>query len=205
METKNSKGKLVKIISMTLLIVMIICSFSFMCSIRFRLDYYVFGTLLNMKGYDYYDFDNFEEKKSDLEIIVNEVKLYIAQTPDFYSKYDIDSIYAKSSEGIHFIKKDVKFPNISYDIHKPNRNDWDKTINCLYGFPERGFDFIEVSEKYSDYVFFPCEEYSPRIIVYTGGKRPRKYINELWDKYKYVEVVKLAEGWYDIRPYDIKL
>lgn len=204
MERKINNKKPRKLIAIVLSSILILCSFSFLCSIRFRLDYYLLSTIFKTKGYFYHNYDDFDEHKNNFEILVNEIKCFVDKTPDFYSEYAADSINAKSSDGIHFVKKGSLYPNIIYDVYKPDTCDWEEVKSCLLSFPERGFDFIELDEKYPDYVFFPCSEYSPRIITYTGGEKPYKYINELWNKYEYVEVVKLGYGWYDIRPQGVK-
>lgn len=201
---KINNGKLVKTLAIILSIVLILCFFSFLCSIHFRLDYYIFSTVLRIKGHYYPDYDDFDENKEHFEILINEIQSYIEETPNFYNKYNVDNIYANNSDGIYFVKKESSYTSLYYDVYTPSRADWDEVRKCLSSFPERGFETIEVDKDYPNYIFFPCKEYSPRIIMYTGGEKPYKYINELWNKYEYVEVVKLGYGWYDIRPQGVK-
>ena len=185
--------KIKKIIALILVAVVFIGSFSFLCSIRFRLDYYLLSFQI---GY-YYKFDEFDVNKQNFEVLVKEIQSFVSMTTDFYSNYK-NYCYA-NSEGINFYTNENEYPN-NIVMHKPNYDNWDEISTCLHSFPDRGFGEIELNEKYPKYVFFPCSEYSPRVIIYTGGERPRKIINEYWKNYEYVAVDKLADGWYDIRP-----
>lgn len=200
MKAKTTNKKLIKSIALILAVIFVLCNFAFLCSIHFRIDYFFLSTVLGVKGYNYPKYNDFDEHKENFEILIGEIKSFVEERPDFYNEYEADKIVARDLEGIHFIKTESKYPNIVYDVHKPKSENWKEVRSCLYSFPERGFDVISLKEEYPEYVFFPCNEYSPRIIVYTGGERPYKYINELWDRYEYVGVVKLARGWYDIQP-----
>ena len=81
MERKINNKKPRKLIAIVLSSILILCSFSFLCSIRFRLDYYLLSTIFKTKGYFYHNYDDFDEHKNNFEILVNEIKCFVDETP----------------------------------------------------------------------------------------------------------------------------
>ncbi len=165
--------------------------FSFLCSIRFRVDYYFFHS-----GIDSPNFVDFKENVADFNRLADIVGGVVEETPDFFETYYPHC--SADDRGLVFYKRTAA----DYEeqaVYVVNRKDWNDIRACLRSFPDGGYGTIYLDKEYPDYIFFRAEM-KTRLFVYTGGERPNRIIDALWDRYEFVRVDRLSKGWYDIRP-----
>ena len=186
----NKKTKRIVVIAAVLLI--LICVFSYLCSIRFRVQYIFHFSL------DTHDFIDFDEYKNDFEKLICQIDSVVKKDNEFFEKYeercDVDN------NGIIFYDRSLNYP-YNKVVFEVDSSDWEEIRMCLYSFPDRGFGEISFDTQYPEYVFFKSKEYTSRFFVYTRGGRPsNKLLEKYWNEYEFVKVIKLSHGWYDIRP-----
>lgn len=188
----QNKKVLKKVILFAILGVFIVSTLNFLCSIHFRLDYYLFHFSIETS-----DFVEFKTQKENLEALIDEVDCFVHSTPNFFEAFNGECTSYEG--GLVFYKKSVPYPNNEV-FHEADADDWNDIRSCLGSFPDSGFGLVYLNPDYPEYIFFPAFERTPRVFVYTQGERPKALIDSYWEDYEYVEVIKLAHGWYDIRP-----
>ena len=189
---KKEKSLTKKIIAISMILLLFICVFSYLCSIRFRVQYIFHFSI------DTHDFINFNEHQNDFEKLIYQIDSVIGEDKQFFDKYeeycDVDE------NGIIFYDRTLNYPynKVTFGV---SSSDWEDTRKCIYSFPDRGFGTISFDTQYPEYVFFTSQEYTSRFFVYTrDGRLSNKFLDEYWDEYEFVKVIKLSYGWYDIRP-----
>ena len=189
---KKEKSLTKKIIAISMILLLFICVFSYLCSIRFRVQYIFHFSI------DTHDFINFNEHQNDFEKLIYQIDSVIGEDKQFFDKYeeycDVDE------NGIIFYDRTLNYPynKVTFGV---SSSDWEDTRQCIYSFPDRGFGTISFDTQYPEYVFFTSQEYTSRFFVYTrDGRLSNKFLDEYWDEYEFVKVIKLSYGWYDIRP-----
>lgn len=193
---KKGKTLAKKIIVISTVLLIFIYVFSYLCSIRFRVQYIFHFSL------DTHDFIDFNEHKNDFEKLIYQIDSVIKKDNHFFDKYekccDVDD------NGIIFYDRSLNHPynKVNFDV---DSSDWKEIRKCVYSFPDRGFGSISFDTQYPEYVFFKSNEYTSRFFVYTRGGRPsNKFLDKYWDEYEFVKVIKISYGWYDIRPIEKK-
>lgn len=178
-------------------IIAIVIVFSLLCacvlgllfSIRFKVGYLFFPDLENS------DYTDFKRDKAGLEEIINELDAVIKSEDNFLEKYGTRCDVTK--DGFVFFDKEK-----DKTIFPVTSDNWQNAYLYINKFPvPGGIPGIEIYEDFPDYVVFTHYPKTPRIFVYTRGEYPKKLIDSLWEEYEFVEVHRLARGWYDIRPH----
>ena len=187
---KNFNHKKTIVIVVTLLI--LIWVFSYLCSIRFRVQYIFHFSL------DTHDFIDFNEYKNDFEDLICQIDFIVEKDDQFFEKYE--ERCDTDNNGIVFYDRSLNYPfnKVTFEVDSSN---WEELRMCLYSFPDQGFGEISFDTQYPKYVFFKSKEYTSRFFMYTRGGRPSdKFLDKYWNEYEFVRVIKLSYGWYDIRP-----
>jgi hypothetical protein len=154
---------------------------------------------LSFFSYDTHYFKNFDDEyKSHLETQVEQVNTFLKKNPDFFECYENYCI--PSAKGVEFYKKDSTYPE-NIVLHKVALKKWEKSITI--NWPNDGFGVIKLYKDYPNYLFFENDN-SHRLLLYTGGERPKEIIEKFYKEYNSVLRFKLADGWYDIIPFDKK-
>ena len=162
--------------------------FGFLCSIRFKVSYLLYP------GIGTYDYTDFKRDKAGLEEIIKELDAVIKSEDNFLEKYGTRCNVTKDG----FVFFDKEKDNSTFPVTSDN---WQNIYLYINKFPiSGGIPGIEIYEDFPDYVVFTHYPKTPRIFVYTRGEYPKKLIDSLWEEYDFVEVRRLARGWYDIRP-----
>lgn len=165
---------------------------NFLCSIHFRLDYYILTLEIQSDEYEF-----FKKNKSNYLNIKNHIGNFINENPDFFEDY---SPYCTTDkEGLIFFKNSLLYPNnkITYPI---NSISWEETRECLYIFSKNQCVSMHFDEKYPKYIIFSDGEISSKRLVYSPNGRPNGLIDDFWDEYEYVKVVRFEKQWYLIEP-----
>ena len=173
------------------IIIVLILFLCFLHSINFRLDTYLLYDLFPICD-RHIDFENFDYHKENLEVFTKAV-LKFSKENEKYNKF-----YAKEEYILAY----------SYDNgnQQLNIDGYQDMHHSLFAFPESDEYYgdsaggvMVIRDNYPEYVFF-TEERTNRIFVYTDGRYPKDLIENM-EENDYVKVVKLADGWYDLRPF----
>lgn len=186
--TKSNKRKKCKIISMVFVVIFLFTYvINFLFSIHFKLEHYL---------RDFAPIHNFSEHKEEFEIIARNVKEFKDNNIDFFEKYIGRCYFDNERKTLRFVKNTSdKYDYIfEYEFSESNK------IGGYYKvFPQEfHYSNIYIDKEYPDYVMFSSDEVVVRRLVYTGGEKPQKMIDEYWKKYNFVRVNRIAYGWYDI-------
>ncbi len=181
-----------KAIIIATVLLLLFCCFYYLCSIRFKVGYIFHFSM------DTHDFVDFKEYQNDFEKLIYQLDSAMEKDDQLFETYkDYFTDYENRVVLYEHNLKDL-FNEGLFDV---SSCEWDEICSCMNSFPDYGCDSIVFYTEYPDYVFFECSELTARFYIYTGGGRPsNKLINEYWDKYDFVKVIKLSNGWYDIRP-----
>ena len=163
----------------------------FLHSIHFKVGYYFFDFSL-----DTHDVINFDDYKDDLEVYVNRVDQFVWDVPEFFEDSDVSCYPARGNLVFSKLTGSFSEDNISVPL---GAEEWESVINGTDVFPDGEYGTVCIKRDYPDYIFFTAE-LKERFFVYTGGERPNVLIDSYWEKYEFVRIIKLARGWYDIRP-----
>ena len=128
---------------------------------------------------------------------MQEVQGFVESSPTFFEEFD--GYCTVNNEGLVFYKNGVSYPD-NQVVYAVDADGWDAARQSFGAFPTADYFRMYVDSDYPDYVVFPPYEESPRFFIYTGGERPTEIIDNYWNRYEFVRVIKLANGWYDIRP-----
>ncbi len=163
--------------------------FGFLCSIRFKIGY------LFLPDLETVDFTEFKDSKDELEKIIDELDIIVCGEEGFLDKYGTRCTV--THEGFTFFEAGKE--HTTFHVRSDN---WYYTYRSINVFPiSDGNPEIEIYKEFPDYVIFTHRPKTERIFVYTRGEYPKGLIDSLWEEYDFVDVQRLARGWYDIRPY----
>lgn len=186
---KRINGKKIIIIAIiTVAALFLTYIFGLLCSIRFKVLSALFPDLETI------DFTEFKDSKDGLEKIIDELDAVVNSEENFLDKYGTRC--AVRGEG--FIFFDSEKGHTTFRVTSDN---WYYTYRHINDFPvPGGSPEIEIYKEFPNYVVFTHHPKTDRIFVYTRGKYPKDLIDKLWEEHDFVEVERLARGWYDIRP-----
>ena len=175
-----------------MIIIVLLLFLCFLHLINFRLDTYLLYDLFPICD-RHNDFENFEHHQENLEVITKTV-LEFSKENEKYNKF-----YAKEEYILAYSN--------NYGNQQLYIDGYEDMWHSLFAFPESNEyygdsadGFMIIKDNYPEYVFF-TEERTSRIFVYTNGRYPKDLIEHMEEK-DYVKVVKLADSWYDLRPFD---
>ena len=188
-KVKHVNGKKYVIIAIiTAISLFFVYTLGYLCAIRFRVVHALFPDLETI------DFTDFKDSREGLEKIISEFDTVVGSEEDFFNKYGTRCNV--TYEGFTFFNKEK-----GYTTFPISSDNWYYTCQYINDFPvPGGYPEIEIYNDFKDYVIFTHRPATHRIFVYTRGEYPKKLIDSLWDEYEFVEVQRLARGWYDIRP-----
>lgn len=198
-KTKKKRIVIISIVTALLigivpLLIGIVPLFTYLYSIDFSLKEHL--TYFSIDTHFFHDFD--DECKEGLEVQVEQVNAFLNKTPDFFENYK--NYCEIGIDRIEFYKKDGEYPE-NVVVHKVFDEEWAQKVS--FEWPNEGFGTITLYEEYPGYIFFE-NSHSDRLLIYTGGERPKDIIDKYYESYDSVLRFRLAKGWYDIIPFDKK-
>lgn len=141
---------------------------------------------------------DFGEHQKEFDLLVREVDDFVENNPNFFENFT-GRCYVMEDRLI-FVRSGISYPDNEV-VHNFTVEGWESIKNYLKVFPpDFYYGFIIIDKNYPNYIMFRSDERSARVLVYTRGGRPNELIDSYWEKFEFVRVKRVANGWYDIAP-----
>ncbi|MCI9273311.1 MAG: hypothetical protein HFE39_05055 [Clostridiales bacterium] len=141
---------------------------------------------------------DFGEHKKEFELLIEKIDDFVENNPNFSENFTGECDI--NEEGLIFLRIGAPYPENKVFEHFTVQ-EWQSIKNYVKVFPhDFYYSDIFIDKNYPNYIMFRSDERSARVLVYTRGGRPNELIDSYWEKFEFVRVKRVANGWYDIAP-----